>query len=41
MIWLFSSGDDLLTLRLIKLLEMGLWEDAFALYSQTTKRPRQ
>jgi len=32
-------GDDLLTIRLLKLLEMGLWNDAFNLYSSTIKDP--
>ena len=34
-----KSGEDLLTLRLQKLMEMGLWEDAFTLFTTTTKDP--
>ncbi|MEM7618494.1 MAG: hypothetical protein AAF244_03815, partial [Pseudomonadota bacterium] len=34
-------GDDLLTLRLSKLMEMGLWDDAHRLYSETTNDPGQ
>ncbi len=34
------AGDDLLTLRLQKLMEMGLWEDAFTLYTKTTEDPK-
>ncbi|HPD82845.1 MAG: hypothetical protein R3D88_01155 [Alphaproteobacteria bacterium] len=36
-----QSGEDLLTLRLEKLYEMGLWEDAIKLYTQTTEDPGQ
>ncbi len=36
-----TIGDDLLTLRLEKLLEMGLWDDAYALYTKTTRDPGQ
>jgi Rps23 Pro-64 3,4-dihydroxylase Tpa1-like proline 4-hydroxylase len=32
-------GEDLLTLRLQKLLEMGLWQDAFSLYTKSTEDP--
>lgn len=32
-------GEDLLTLRLGKLMKMGLWEDAFTLYTKTTEDP--
>ena len=34
-----KPGEDLLTLRLQKLVEMGLWEDAFKLYTKTTDDP--
>ena len=34
-------GEDLLTLRLAKLMELGLWEDAAQLYSNTTSDPGQ
>lgn len=34
-----KSGQDLLTLRLHKLIEMGLWEDAFTLYTKTINDP--
>jgi len=34
-----KDGEDLLTLRLLKLIEMGLWEDAFTLYTKTTDDP--
>ena len=34
-----AIGKDLLTLRLGKLMEMGLWEDAFTLYTKTTEDP--
>ncbi|HPF79133.1 MAG TPA: hypothetical protein PLF01_07570, partial [Alphaproteobacteria bacterium] len=33
------EGEDFLTLRLEKLTEMGLWEDAFSLYTKTTEDP--
>jgi hypothetical protein len=36
-----KSGKDLLTLRLQKLMEMGLWEDALKLYTNTTEDPGQ
>lgn len=34
-----KDGEDFLTLRLQKLMEMGLWEDAFTLYTKTTEDP--
>lgn len=34
-----KDGEDLLSLRLSKLMEMGLWEDAFTLYTTTTEDP--
>lgn len=34
-----KPGEDLLTLRLKKLIEMGLWEDAFKLYTKSTEDP--
>ena len=34
-----KAGEDLLTLRLQKLLAMGLWEDAHKLYTNTTEDP--
>lgn len=34
-----NDGKDLLTLRLQKLIEIGLWEDAFKLYTKTTNDP--
>ncbi|MEM6811914.1 MAG: hypothetical protein AAF549_05540 [Pseudomonadota bacterium] len=34
-------GDDLLTLRLIKLMQMGLWDDAYTLYTETSDDPGQ
>ena len=34
-----KPGEDLLTLRLQKLIEMGLWEDAFKLYTKSTEDP--
>ena len=34
-----NNGEDLLTLRLKKLMQMGLWEDAFRLYTITTEDP--
>ncbi|MCI5060472.1 MAG: hypothetical protein MRY79_05295 [Alphaproteobacteria bacterium] len=34
-----TSDHNLLTLRLQKLFEMGLWEDAFTLYTKTTHDP--
>ncbi len=37
----FEVGEDLLTLRLQKLLELGLWDDAYALYTKTTSDPGQ
>jgi|GEM_PF-3148169 len=36
-----AVGEDLLTLRLEKLLELGLWDDAYALYTKTTSDPGQ
>lgn len=36
-----KDGNDLLTIRLQKLLEMGLWEDAFKLYTQAVEDPGQ
>jgi hypothetical protein len=36
-----AVGEDLLTLRLLKLLQMGLWDDAFQFYTNTTKDPGQ
>jgi hypothetical protein len=36
-----KEGEDLLTLRLQKLMEMGLWEDALKLYTNTTEDPGQ
>ncbi len=36
-----KSGDDLLTLRLQKLMEMGLWENAFTLFTRTTRDPEE
>lgn len=37
----FKVGEDLLTLRLQKLLELGLWDDAYALYTKITNDPGQ
>ena len=36
-----KEGEDLLTLRLQKLMEMGLWEDALKLYTKTIEDPGQ
>ena len=36
-----KDGEDLLTLRLQKLMEMGLWKDALKLYTTTTEDPEQ
>ena len=36
-----AVGDDFFTLRMAKLMELGLWDDAYKLYTKTTNDPGQ